>query len=224
MHLELTQVLTCPFCGPEHGLIAFVDRMEERRILAGHLDCPTCERRHAVRDATVYLSPGDGGRRRRGGVPRGTEAGARARAAPPEDVLGGLPESAPTAAALLGSAHGPETLLLAGGAGPLGPAIADLRPEAAVLTYGPSPAAVHPRVYPVVPTAPDTDLPFRFGSFDGAVLAADHPELVAGIAHLLRRGARLVVLGPRGDLGAFDAGTPLRELAADERAWVGIRE
>lgn len=223
MHLELTQVLTCPFCGPEHGLIAFVDRMEERRIVAGHLDCPTCERRHVVRDAVVYLSAGDGGSPHAAAdaADAGPDAGA---GGAPDDELAGLPEPAPVAAALLGPADGPETLLLAGGAGRLGPGIADLRPEAAVLTYGSSPAAVHPRVYPIVPAGPDTGLPFRSGSFEGAVLAADALAHSADISRILRTGARLVVLGPARDLQAVDAAAPLRRLAADERAWVGIRE
>lgn len=201
MHLELTQILTCPHCGPPNGLVAFVDRMEERRIVEGRLDCPVCERRHAVRDGTVLL----------GEV---AEEGGEVAATAGDDP-------APTAAALLGPPEGPEILLLAGGAEPIAPAIADLRPEAAVVTFGPAPTGRHSRVYPVVPSA-GGHLPFRSGTFGGAVLTGARYDLVTNIAPTLAAGARLIVLAPRG--AAPDRDVPsLRELASDARAWVGVR-
>ena len=210
VHLELTRILTCPHCGPEHGLIAFVDRMEDRRIVAGRLDCPVCERRHTVREGTVFLggdAPDDGE------VPSGDAA------------LEGLPEPATTAAALLGPPRGPEILLLAGGAEPLASTMADLRPHAAVVTCGRARSEKHPRVYPVVPSragSVGSHLPFRAGSFGGAVLTGGAPGLVSGVVPALEEGARLVVLAPR--VGAAGvAARSLRELASDARAWVGVR-
>ena len=202
MHLELTQILTCPHCGPPNGLIAFVDRMEERRIVEGRLDCPVCERRHVVRGGTVLLS-------------ETVEVGGD----PADDEL------APAAAALLGPPEGPEILLLAGGAESLAPMIADLRPEAAVVTFGAAPTAPHPRVYPIV-RAPEESagphLPFRAGSFAGAVLTGAGSDLVGDVAASLEAGARLVVLAPRE--GAPGHGAPLlRELASDARARVSVR-
>ncbi|MFW6090108.1 MAG: hypothetical protein ACODAB_10165, partial [Gemmatimonadota bacterium] len=117
MHLELTQVLICPHCGPPNGLIAFVERMEERRIVEGRLDCPACERRHAVRDGIVRL--GDAADDGVDGAGDAGDAG---------------DDRAPTAAALLGAPEGPEILLAAGGAEFLAPAIAGLRPEAAIVS------------------------------------------------------------------------------------------
>lgn len=199
MHLELTQILICPHCGPPNGLVAFVDRMEERRIVEGRLDCPVCERRHAVREGRVLL--GD---------------------APEESGAGADDDEAPMAAALLGTPEGPEILLLCGGAQSIAPAIADLRPEASVVTLGPGSTARHPRVYPVIPSRGGEHVPFRPGTFGGAVLTGDRPDLVATVAPILAAGARLVVLAPRG--ARPDRVTPaLRELAADARAWVGVR-
>lgn len=204
MHLELTQILVCPHCGPPNGLIAFVDRMEERRIVEGRLDCPLCERRHAVRDGMVLL----GDAAEEGAGVGGPEAADE--------------HPAPTAAALLGPPEGPEILLLAGGAQFLAPAIADLRPEAAVVTLGPGSTGRHPRVYPVMPSRGGEHLPFRPGTFGGAVLTGDRSDLVAEVAPTLAAGARLVVLAPRG--ARPDRSVPsLRELAADSRAWVGVR-
>lgn len=205
MHLELTQILVCPYCGPPNGLIVFVDEMQERRIVSGRLDCPVCERRHAVRDGIVRLGDAaDAG----GAVGAGGET--------PDD------DAAPTTAALLGFPEGPEILLVAGGAEAIAPALAGLRPEAAVVTFGSASIERHARVYPVVPSGDHPHLPFRPGSLDGAVLTGDRADLVTEIAPALAAGARLVVLAPRGARPGRDAPS-LRELAADARAWVGVR-
>jgi len=211
VHLELTQILVCPHCGPPNGLVAFVDRMVERRIVEGRLDCPVCERRHAVRDGTVLL--GDM-------AEAGAEGTGRDVAASTASAADG--DAASMAAALLGPPEGREILLLCGGAESVAPAIADLRPEAAVVSFGLRSTARHPRVYPVVPSGAGDHLPFRSGTFSGAVLAGDRPDLASEITPALGAGARLVVLAPHGVRPDRDA-PALRELASDSRAWVGVR-
>ena len=42
MHLLLTDVLTCPACGPDTGLILRADTMSDRRVREGALGCPRC--------------------------------------------------------------------------------------------------------------------------------------------------------------------------------------
>jgi hypothetical protein len=43
VHIELTDHLRCPRQGhPESFLVLLPDRMEERRVVAGHLACPVC--------------------------------------------------------------------------------------------------------------------------------------------------------------------------------------
>lgn len=203
MHIELTELLCCPRCGPPHGLIAFVDRMADRRILDGRLDCPICETRHPVRDGIVYLEA-DG------------DATTHPSGATPPD-----PDAAAIAAALLGPPENAEILLLAGEAARLGPELADLRSDAAIVAWGPPPVSRHERVYPVVPGSGRRPR-LRPGRLDGAVLARDDEEWLADVGQALAAGARLVLLDPDPDL-AVPTEARLTELASDARAWVGVR-
>lgn len=212
MHIELTQLLTCPSCGPGHGLVAFVDRMEARRILEGRLDCPRCERRHVVRDGVVVLSGDDAESGADGSSSRGEEAAS----------VVDVPEPAGTATALLGPPEGPETLLLLGAAGALAAAIAEGRPTAAVVTWSPVVPGAHERVHPVVPGGRTGTLPFRSSVFDGVVLTGAEAPLLAEATRTLKTGRRVVVLGPGEAVGGEEVAS-LRELAADPRAWVGVR-
>lgn len=231
MHLELTEILVCPDCGPGHGLIAFVDRIEERRIVEGRLDCPMCEQRHEVRDGIVRLVSGSDA------VPPGAASIPAAGPSPP-DPAGGeeLPGAAAAmAAALLGPTEGAEILLLATGARVLGAAIADLRPDAAVVTYGATPASArspgdprsHSRVYPVVLPADSgvAAFPFRERVLDGVVLSgAPGESFLAHAVRSLSAGGRLVVLSPSPEAtAALSELEEVEELAADSRAWVGSR-
>ncbi len=42
MFLELTDLLSCPGCGPQQGLVLLVEEVRERRVLRGWLGCPRC--------------------------------------------------------------------------------------------------------------------------------------------------------------------------------------
>ena len=42
MHIELTDHLRCPREHPEAFLVLLPDRMDRRRVAAGHLGCPVC--------------------------------------------------------------------------------------------------------------------------------------------------------------------------------------
>jgi len=108
MHIALTDHLTCPVCGPEHGLILLADRIEERRVLEGTLGCPACRERYPIVGGLADLRP----------RPAGPLPG---------------PESAPTLgpqdrafrlAALMGVAEGPGFLLVAGDEAALAPGVA----------------------------------------------------------------------------------------------------
>lgn len=57
MHVSLTDVLTCPRCGPEFGLILLAERVEDRRILDGWLGCANCRERYRVQDGFSDLRP-----------------------------------------------------------------------------------------------------------------------------------------------------------------------
>ncbi|MES1259236.1 MAG: hypothetical protein ABUL71_01480, partial [Gemmatimonadota bacterium] len=42
MHIELTDHLRCPQPHAEAFLVLLPDRMDQRRVIAGHLGCPIC--------------------------------------------------------------------------------------------------------------------------------------------------------------------------------------
>src|SRR5512133_2993550 len=50
MHILLTDLSTCPRCGPEYGLILLVEDIEDRRVVRGSLGCPNCRERYAITD------------------------------------------------------------------------------------------------------------------------------------------------------------------------------
>lgn len=207
MQLELTELLACPRCGPPHGLIAFVERMERRRIDLGHLDCPICEDRHPIRAGTVWFGAGS--------EPPAAQDAADADAA------------AATAAALLGASSGGETILFGPGSAAMAAGAADLRPDARVISFGTEPARQHDRVYSfVVPELEPRRLPLRDQCLDGVVLAGVSSGWIGEAARVLRPGARLVVVEPGEDAdapGAIPPDVSLRVLATDPRAWVAVR-
>lgn len=178
--------------------------------MAGRLDCPMCEARHPIRDGIVRLDEATAG------------AGPEREPAPKRrNRDSSMPvEAASIAAALLGAPGDPEILLFAGAASGLGPEVAELRPEAVLVAWGPPSEDRHPRVHPVVPPGPGAMPRLRPGRLDGAVISARDGSLAAAIAQALKAGGRLVALGP-GFTPPPDA--DFEELASDPRAWVGAR-
>lgn len=205
MHIELTETLCCPDCGPGHGLVAFVERMEARRIVEGRLDCPVCERRHAIRGGAVRL-------------------GAERDDATDDTVLAEPDEGrALLAHALLGPPDGPETLLLLDGALGLAPGLAGARPDAAVLSFATTLPPAADRVFPIVAASADHDPPIRPFALAGVVGAGEAgARLIPRVASLIREGGRVIVLDPP-DPEAASVHPELRVLAADPRAWVAAR-
>jgi uncharacterized protein YbaR (Trm112 family) len=55
MHILLTDVLTCPNCGPQYGLILLADVVRERRVYEGVLGCPNCREQYPVRQGGAAL-------------------------------------------------------------------------------------------------------------------------------------------------------------------------
>jgi uncharacterized protein YbaR (Trm112 family) len=56
MHIQLTDILTCPVCGPAFGLIVRADRIVERRVREGVLGCPNCRRQYPIVDGVARLA------------------------------------------------------------------------------------------------------------------------------------------------------------------------
>ncbi|KPK62299.1 MAG: hypothetical protein AMS21_07825 [Gemmatimonas sp. SG8_38_2] len=55
MFFELTDLLTCPTCGPKHGLVLLVQEVEDRRVRTGWLGCPNCRNDYPVNDGVADL-------------------------------------------------------------------------------------------------------------------------------------------------------------------------
>jgi uncharacterized protein YbaR (Trm112 family) len=111
VHILLTDILTCPRCGPEFGLILLAERMVERRVLEGALGCSNCREKYPIRGGAVHFAePHAGG-------PAGTETRAvqdDAAAAIDAAAAGTDADDALRLAALMGVTHGPAYVLIAG--------------------------------------------------------------------------------------------------------------
>ncbi|MDE0899738.1 MAG: hypothetical protein OSA81_12025 [Longimicrobiales bacterium] len=55
MHLLLTDLLTCPRCGPSFGLILLTNQMLDRRVRSGTLGCPNCRDSFEIQDGFADL-------------------------------------------------------------------------------------------------------------------------------------------------------------------------
>jgi uncharacterized protein YbaR (Trm112 family) len=55
---ELTDLLTCPRCGPNHGLVLLVKDVEDRRVMSGWLGCPNCRHDYPVEAGVADLRLG----------------------------------------------------------------------------------------------------------------------------------------------------------------------
>jgi uncharacterized protein YbaR (Trm112 family) len=182
MHILLTDILSCPRCGPEFGLVLLADRVEERRVLEGRLGCPNCREQYPVRDgeldarvstAAAPASGDDGGTSEGGAI---DDAGAAVRLA-----------------ALLGLAEARGTVLIAGPEAALAAEVAALVPELEVVALVGEPGGgdEQPGVSRI---AAGAGLPFRSRALRGVALTggADAALLAEGV-RVLQPGARLVV-------------------------------
>ncbi|UCC73505.1 MAG: hypothetical protein JSV86_02795 [Gemmatimonadota bacterium] len=55
MFFELTDLLTCPRCGPASGLVLLVQELEGRRVHRGWLGCPNCRQDYPVEGGVANL-------------------------------------------------------------------------------------------------------------------------------------------------------------------------
>ncbi|MFL5381023.1 MAG: Trm112 family protein [Longimicrobiaceae bacterium] len=176
MHILLTDVLSCPRCGPGFGLVLLADRVEERRVLEGRLGCPNCREQYPVRGGALDAR-----------LP-GAAPAAEDEAAPEDD-----PGAAVRLAALLGLADARGTVLVAGPGAALAPEIAALVPELEVVALAAAPDEGEERPG-VSRVAAGAALPFRGGTLRGVALTGGaDPARLAEAARVLQPGARLVV-------------------------------
>jgi uncharacterized protein YbaR (Trm112 family) len=226
MHIVATDVLTCPRCGPEFGLILVADHVDARRVSTGALGCSNCREKYPIEDGVVRFDAGaadDVGSAEIGSAtnPRASDDEAATDAA----VL--------RLGAMLGVTHGPGFVLLAGQAVEHAAALARLIEDIEVLAVhvGALPAraagaagAAGPGVSPLLLRAPGATLPLAGGKVLGAALAGDAADaLFEESLRVLSPVARLVLLSPPADVDARLAAQRLRVLARDETALVAAR-
>jgi uncharacterized protein YbaR (Trm112 family) len=145
MHILMTDVLTCPRCGPRFGLILLADRMTpERRVVEGALGCANCREKYPIRGGIIDFT-GDAGAPGAAADPDASgAAGASSESGDAGVAAGGEAggdEAAVRIAALLGVTGGPGYVLLAGGAARHAGAFAALIRDVEVVAATDAPAA-----------------------------------------------------------------------------------
>lgn len=170
MHILLTDILTCPRCGPAFGLILLADRTAQRRVLEGTLGCPKCSAHYPVRDGAAHC----------GGEP--TQPAGEPSA-----------EAAIRLAALIGLAQGSRYALLIGPAAAQASALAALLDGLEVIAVGePGEEGAAVSAAGVNPLGIGDRLPLTNARVAGVALTG------ARMSPLLEEGAR--VLAPLGRL------------------------
>ncbi len=167
MFIELTDLLRCPNDHPEAFLVLLPDRMDGRRVVAGHLGCPVCGWSMAWNDGV----PDFGG-------------GWRSTVAPPFDAAG--------AVALLGLGGPGGWVALAGAAAGLVDAVHALLPGVHLVAINPG-AGVEPSDDTSVLVSGAWPLKSRM--LRGAVLGADAAAWRDAAAASVLPGLRLVGSG-----------------------------
>jgi uncharacterized protein YbaR (Trm112 family) len=162
MHILLTDILTCPRCGPAFGLILLAEQAEERHVLEGVLGCSNCREKYQVREGVVDF-----------GVPPG-----------PVEALGDE-AAAERLAGMLGVTDGPAFLMLVGPAAAHAGALAGMINEVEVVTIGvAADSADGPGINRLYAGAPQ--LPIASGKIAAVALTG------AAAGQLLDEGARAV--------------------------------
>lgn len=189
MHIVVTDLLSCPRCGPEFGLIVLADRMEGRQVMEGRLGCANCRDQYSIR----------------GGIPD-------LRLEPPPsdwEPVGGDADRALRFAALLGVGHAPGPVLVYGADAGLLAGIAELLPNARVVGAGPAalPGAAAAGLDWIIV---GEGIPLHAGCLRGAAFAIPPgPAMLKAILHALAPRAHLLVdpapAGFAADLGRLGA-------------------
>lgn len=179
MHLVLTDVLTCPRCGPAFGLVVRADRLESRRVLEGALGCPNCREEYPVAAGVADLRLAAGDAASAGTAPQRGE------------------EDAFRLAALLGITEGPGLVLLLGPDAALAAGLARIVPHLEVVTVAPAPDDA-PETAGVSRVAAGDGLPLRDRAVRG--VAVSGPGALDALPEAVR------VLRPEGRIVVSDGG------------------
>lgn len=179
MYLLLTDVLACPRCGPEFGLILLADLIDDRRVLEGRMGCANCREQYPVRGGVLDAR---------------TAAGAEDPASPSPGAPSADAEAAMRLAALLGLADARGTVLVAGPGAALAGGVSALVEELEVAALAPRWEDGVERAGVSRIAAGGGRLPFRDRTLRGVAFTggADDALLAEGL-RVLQPGARIVV-------------------------------
>lgn len=228
MDVALSDLLTCPRCGPTHGLVLLPYDVSDRRVRSGVLGCANCRERYPVEDGVADLRVGsdvDTGSPSTvdAAGPEGSPAGTGG-ADPAAGGVGEAPEV--RLAGLMGLAEARGTVLLAGPAvahaAAVGALVEGVEVVARVEESGsvPRSPAEAPRVSRLRLGAV---LPFRTGSLRGVALTGGSARLLDEGARVLGSEGRLVVDPAPEDARSRLEGAGLEVVAEDGRVMVGAR-
>ena len=171
MHILLTDLLTCPRCGPAFGLILLADRIADRRVLDGLLGCANCREKYPIAGGFADLGAGIG-------TPSPTGASA--------DPI--------RLAALLGVTEGPGFVVLIGSPAAQAETLADMLPDVEIIAAADDARSWSERAG-VSRMRVAEQLPFANRKVRGVALAGDASNaLVEESARILAPLARLVLL------------------------------
>lgn len=235
MRIELSEILACPACGPEQGLVLLVEESRGRRVLRGRLGCPECDARHPVSEGRVDLASA------------APEGATRAYAAPASDQpdAPGDDELVVQVAALLDLRNRKRPVLLGFGLGRVAPRIAELAGDVEVMALEGSAepragdgaacpenvtrvgvelgAGVGDEIGDEIGADVGATLPFLSRRLGGVALLRPGPDAVREGARLLANGGRLVGIRPSPDPRDLLSELGLDVLVSEERAFVASR-
>lgn len=182
MHLLLTDRLTCPRCGPEHGLILLAREIVNRRVLDGEVGCSNCREHFPVEGGFADLR-----------WPRVEETSGVADTpnTPAPDT-----QLAVKVAALLGLTDGAGFILLAGRAAAAADALSEMLAGDEWIAVGEHLRGQTERPGVSRLAASQDHLPLTTGGLRGAALDADHAEWLPEVTRALAPGARVAVFDP----------------------------
>ncbi len=208
MHILVTDVLTCPRCGPGFGLILLATRMQERRVLDGELGCSNCRQRYPIRGGFADLT-----------APGGTRAGSEEDASQSPSV--GDKETGVRLAALLGLDEPRGMALLAGGLACFAPAVAAAGGDVETIAVDPG-LALWSEAAGVSRIGAEAGLPLANRSLRAVAVSGDVD--LSEAARVVRPLGRLVVEGASPDVVRRLPELGLSVLAAEDGSVVAVRK
>lgn len=234
MYILLTDILSCPRCGPGFGLILLADRIESRRVLDGTLGCANCRTKYPIRDGVADLRSVECMDAQAGcsAPPPTTATEAAASRESGHGAAGGAGDSAAGRrdadaafrwAALMGVTEGPGFLLVAGPATEVAGEIARLIEHIEVIALMEAPESVSP-LPGVSRIVVDRRLPFYSARLHGAALVGESAgALLEEAARVVGALGRIVLEPAPPDAETRVARAGMRVLARQDDTLVAAR-